>query len=95
MVQKMFIHINQKMIPIDTLLMYSKKMSTDYLYKLAIYDYYFFVVMFDPTFVFFIGHVVLLAKILAPPGTWDDLPGNCWQLRNIQGQKRLEEARFR
>lgn len=33
-----------------------------------------------------------LWDVQTPQQTLGDLPGNCWQLRNIQGQKRLEEA---
>ena len=74
---------------------------SNYLCKSAIYDYLFFFVMFNPTIVFFKGHIVgqnpcttwdLTWDVQTPQQTLGDLPGNCWQLRNIQGQKRLEEA---
>lgn len=59
MVQKMFIHINQKMIPIDTLWTYKKR--ENYLTIFASQQSMitcFFLVLFNPTFVFFKGHIV-------------------------------------
>ena len=61
-----------------------------------------FFVTFNPTLVNFKGQSHIVGQnpcttwgmwdVQKPQQTLGDLPGNCWQLRNIQGQKRLEEA---